>query len=358
MKVGIITFHNAINYGAVLQTYATQTIVQEYGHDVEVIDYHNKKIDRLYSLGIRNFIKKRCYLMPISWLRNYFFYKRKKSFKVFLREQLNISSERYYQGKKNYIGKYDIILIGSDQLWNKKITGGLDNVYWGEFETSPKMKKIAWSICMNNDNLTQEDIKYIIEHLNLFTAISVREKSLQKFLYSITCNKYIQTLDPTLMLQREQWENLCQPVSEHNYIAVYAVQDEEATISFAREVAKQLNKKILIIRSKANYYWTKENKEYCGPREFLSYIRYADFVVTTSFHGTVFSLVFQKQFVCPKFRSNTRIESLLNTLDVKHRVIEAGIEVRTLPAIDYSEVSNRLLIARQNTKQFIKQFLA
>ena len=62
MKVGIITFHNAINYGAVLQTYATQTIVQEYGHDVEVIDYHNKKIDRLYSLGIRSFIKKRCYL--------------------------------------------------------------------------------------------------------------------------------------------------------------------------------------------------------------------------------------------------------------------------------------------------------
>lgn len=360
MKVGIITFHNAYNYGAILQTYATQEIVKAYGHEVEVIDYQNNAINRHYDKNrfhIKTLPKRKFYRIPGYVVEKYFFWKRRKAYKQFIDKNIQYSRSRYYQGNSFFLKDYDIILLGSDQLWNKKITGGFDKVYWGEFDASTHTKKIAWSICMNETNTTKEENEFIVNHLNNFHAISVREHSLQIFLKTLTQKVFPHTLDPTLMLTKEKWEGLCHPVKESNYIAVYAVQNEKETIDYSRHIAHILNKKIVIIRSYSKRYWTEEEKEFAAPTDFLSYVKYADFVVTTSFHGTIFSLLFQKQFVCPIFRDNTRIESLLELVGLDERRIYPDIEIHNLKTIDYNTVCLKIEMAKKTTKNFLDSIL-
>ncbi len=356
MKIGILTFHNAYNYGAVLQAYATQEFVRSLGHEVEVIDYHNKNVDWHYDMRkfrIRGFLRS-TYRFPLYLIEKYFFWQRRKAYHRFFNEHMYLSKESYSEGENISLLGYDAILIGSDQLWNKRLTKGLDKVYWGQFKALPNTRVAAWSVCMNNIDLTEEDKSQIKEFLKNFTAISVREKSLQSFLQDLTDQTIWHTLDPTLILPSSQWVDLCHPVKESNYIAVYAVRKEKETVAFARKLAKQQGKKLIIIRSYCRWYLSAENKEYCGPAEFLSYIKNADYVVTSSFHGTVFSLLFQRQFVCPRLDGNVRIEDLLSTAGLSNRMVDNWRETCSLPPIDYNRLSVGFEIKKTETMNFLK----
>lgn len=346
MKIGILTFHNAYNYGAVLQAYATQEIVKSYGHEVEIINYHNIEVDRYY---IQRIPRRKFYRIPLALMRNYFFNKRKEAYEKFTDKYLYLTKGVLMSSEDVALDKYDVILIGSDQLWNKEITGGWDKMYWGDFKASPSTRKVAWSVCMNYTDIGEEDILFIKKHLESFDLISVRENDLLQFISSLTSKTVYQTLDPTLVLPSEHWEEVCHDVKEKGYIAVYAVQDEDKTIAFARKIASMQNKPLVIIRSYSKWYFTSENKEYAGPDDFLSYIRHADMVVTTSFHGVVFSVIYQKQFVCPIFRDNVRVGSLLESLHISERRVKSIDEYSSLPPLDYVRVKRDLNILREGT---------
>ncbi len=346
MKVGILTFHNAYNYGAVLQTYATQEIVKSRGHDVEIINYHNKKVDRYY---VKKIPRRKFYRIPLALIGKYFFNKRKEAYERFIDKYLHLTKEVLRSAENVTLDKYDVILIGSDQLWNKKMTGGWDKMYWGDFKTSPDTRKVAWSVCMNYTDLNEDDILFIKKHLENFELISVRESDLLSFISGLTSKKVYQTLDPTLVLPSARWEEVCHDVKERAYIAVYAVQDEEKAIDFARSIASKQNKKLVIIRSYSKWNLSSENKEYAAPDDFLSYIRHADMVVTTSFHGAVFSIIYQKQFVCPIFRDNVRVESLLESLHISDRRVKSVDECNNLRPIDYTRVKRDLNTLREGT---------
>lgn len=359
MKIGILTFHNAYNYGAVLQAYATQVLVESMGHKAEVIDYHNKAIDSHYSVRkfhSCDFLNSR-YRFPLYLMEKCFFWKRRNAYSAFLKKNINMSRKRCVQGEIFSFENYDVILIGSDQLWNKSLTGGIDRIYWGQFDTSAGTRKVLWSVCMNNMNVTTDETSLIKNFLKNFSAISVREVTLQAFISQLTDKKVWHTIDPTLLLSSQKWEEVCHPVKESNYIAVYAVRKEEETISFARKLASSLNKKLIIIRSYSKWYFSSENKEYCGPDDFLSYIKYADYVVTSSFHGTVFSLIFQRQFVCPVIDGNIRVEDLLLTAGLSNRFVKDWKEALLLSPIDYNNLSNQLELKRKETIDFLSNVL-
>lgn len=359
MKIGILTFHNAYNYGAVLQAYATQELMKSMGHEVELIDYHNANIDWHYEkrkFHLRSFLRS-TYKFPLYLLAIIFFWKRRKAYQEFADRHLKFSVKRYYKGDDISIEGYDVVLIGSDQLWNKNLTGGLDNMYWGQFKASPVTRKVAWSVCMNNVNLTESETEQIKNYLNNFTAISVREDTLQAFISKLTDKKVWHTLDPTLLLPSHEWEQICYPIKEKNYIAVYAVRKETETVAFAREIAKRRNKKLVIIRSYANWYFSIENKECCGPDAFLSYIKNADYVVTSSFHGTVFSLLFQRQFVCPRLDGNLRIEDLLCTVGLSNRLVDNWKDALSLSPINYENLSDALDIKKCESLCFLSNAL-
>lgn len=360
MKIGILTFHNAYNYGAVLQTYATQEIVRKYGHSVEIIDYHDAAIDRFYDkmkFHFKAMPKRNPKSLLVYLIAIYFNWRRNSAFKVFIKNNLILSKHKYLQGDKIDWSDYDVFLIGSDQLWNKSLTGGLDRIYWGQFDISVGARKVAWSVCMNTINMTTDETSLIKEYLKSFSAISVREDTLQAFISKLTKTKIWHTLDPTLLLPTQRWEDVCHPVKESNYIAVYAVRKEEETISFARQLALKLNKKLIIIRSYSLWHFSSENKEYCGPDDFLSYIKNADYVVTSSFHGTVFSLIFQRQFVCPMLDGNIRVEDLLKTAGLSDRFVRDCKEALSLPLIEYNHLSKQLELRKKETIDFLSNVL-
>lgn len=346
MKIGILTFHNAYNYGAVLQAYATQEIVKSRGHEVEIINYHNRKVDMHY---VKKFSYRKFYKIPLVLIGKFFFYKRKLAYERFINEYLQLTSNVIRSEENVTLDVYDVILIGSDQLWNKRLTGGWDKMYWGDFKTPSGTRKVAWSICMNNIDLNEDDILFVKKHLENFDLISVRESDLLSFISGLTTKSVYQTLDPTLVLPSANWENVCHDVKEKGYIAVYAVQDEEKAIAYARKIASLQKKSLIIIRSYSKWYFTKENKEFAGPDDFLSYIRYADMVITTSFHGAVFSVIYQKQFVCPLFRDNVRVKSLLDSLHISERIVKTMSDYHSLQPIDYARVNRDLDTLRGRT---------
>lgn len=360
MKVGILTFHNAYNYGAVLQTFATQELVKSMGHDTEVIDYHNKAVDAFYerrNLHWRT-LPKRNVVRLITFLVSACFNKRRQlAYRDFQSRHLHVSRGHYIQGSRPDLSHYDAILIGSDQLWNKNITNGFDDVYWGDFTAGPRTVRIAWSVCMNNLNLQAEELQYVKTHLKNFEMVSVREKPLQSLLSQLSQRQVFHTIDPTLMLPSQQWLSMCHEVREHDYIAVYAVRNEEQTVAFARETANRLNKKLVIIRSHSKHYISKENKEHGGPVEFLSYIRHADMVVTSSFHGTVFSMIFRKQFVVHDFDENVRVADLLERFGLTERMVASSRDAAVLPPIDYQNAAATLRQMRHDTQDFLERAL-
>lgn len=359
MRVGILTFHNAYNYGAVLQTYATQELVKSMGHEVEIIDYHNARIDRMYDkrkFHLKEFFKS-TYKFPLYLLEKYFFWRRRLAYNKFNKNCLQCSRNKYYQGDVISIKDYDAVLIGSDQVWNKRLTGGLDAVYWGNFESSSFTRIVAWSVCMNNMDFTESELKEIKNYLSNFTAISVREEALQGFISKLIGKRVLHTLDPTFLLPSTKWELLCHPVKEDDYIAVYAIRKADETINFARKISSALNKKLIIIRPYSRWYFSCENKEYCGPNDFLSYIKNASYVVTSSFHGTVFSLIFKRQFFCPALDVNLRVEDLLKTVGLSDRFVRGWEDALSLSPINYDTLPAALEVKKNETLSFLSNAL-
>ena len=341
-----------------LQAYATQEIVKKLGHEAIVIDYCNKAVEDVYNerkLHLRFIFRKRFWLTPKYIIEKYLYWKQRREYHSFNEKYINLSSKHGKSFKEDELKEYDLVLIGSDQLWNKKITGGFDRLYWGDFKTKPTAKIITWSISMNDLGLDENEKGYVRLHLENFSAISVREESLKTMLSDFTNKEIIQTLDPTLLLPRNKWEELCHPVKERDYIAVYAIQGEAETINLARAIGERMQKKVVVIHNYSRLMPGGGHIQCGGPCDFLSYIRFSDLVVTSSFHGTAFSLIFEKNFVCfePLGKENSRIRSLLRYYGLEEHIIK---DATTLPSFDRKWKD--IQMAKQSTLSFLKNALS
>lgn len=357
MKVGILTFHNAINYGAVLQTYATQEILKQLGCEAEVIDYHNLSTDEAYSgfsfKRLHKYNPKHFVAYVIDCLR---LKKRKNAFAEFSNSYLQLSKIRYNQGDDKAIDGYDDILIGSDQLWNTKITKGFDEVYWGNFKAQ-NANKIAWAISMNYMN-HDSDVDKIKSYLTNFYAISVREGTLKAWLEKITSKQINIVIDPTLVLSDKFWNKITPQNNYGEYILSFSVEFQDMVYNTAKELGKQTGLKVIYLKAYSDHKFGKNIIQYAGPLEFLSFVKYAKYVVTGSFHGTAFSIIFRKNFysVMDKSKPNTRVYSLLSTLGLNDRICEFN-EYKPLPDIDYTKVDKILNEKRQEAMSFLESSL-
>lgn len=364
MKIGILTFHNAYNYGAILQCYATQEMLKGMGHDVEVIDYHNHAIDKNYATNKYSYFRlpKRFWKWPSYFVTVFFYHKRLQSFDRFTSSFLKLSQKRYEYGRKHHFEGYDLILIGSDQLWNVDITRGFDDVYWGNFTKDENTKVLSWSISMNYVPDDIDSQNKIFQYLNNFDGISVREKKLQDILLSRYNKESVITLDPTLMLSVEKWNDLCSSIQKGiDYIAVYAV--ERSTFAITYEVARRLANKtkleIKIIKSYCDSDFSRKSVQDASPDEFLSYIRNSKYVVTSSFHGTAFSIIFHKRFFALSDingKQNDRINSLLFHTGLERCAINQNETFDNVPNIDFIGTDQKLHQLKIQTMKFLKQF--
>lgn len=345
-KVGITTFYKAYNYGAFLQTFALQKALED-KFDVTNINYTCEKIKKDYNLIKTNNIKK--IIKSIMFLPQNI--KRKYKFNKCIDKFIKLSD----------IGeKYDCVIAGSDQIWNIKLTGGYDRVY--SLEYFKNIKKVSYASSVGDESLISKNIEEYKKILNNVDIISVREESAKKELEELTDKEIKVNLDPTLLLSKKEWEKyLTNDDINQPYIFSYFVgvtQENYDTLNFLTE---KTNMKTISYSENPK---EKNILKKCftdDPFEFISKIKYADLVFVSSFHGTVFSIIFNKQFYCmpPKDKGN-RIINLLSKLGLSDRIINSKNDINNLDLdkkIDYSKVNSKLEKLRKESLDWLEQAL-
>lgn len=360
MKIGILTFHRANNYGAFLQAFALKHYLESPGHQVEIVDYWPEGHADAYRL------------FPRSWKHHPFLGKIKRLISIVLRfnrEKKRIDgmqrlvslyfglsdTPRYVTPESLKQISHDCIVYGSDQIWWKSILPGyegFDSVYWGEFVPA-SVRKIAYAPSMGIINLTEDNKIQIRTWLGNFNALSVRETGLYEAIHDLTDKEITVVSDPVFLLSKEDWSRFCYPINRSKkYILYYNL----LTSKEGDALVKMLKQKwgYDVVEVTGGVRTIKIGKRYVQTAdafEFISFIKDAEFVVTSSFHGTAFSIIFEKQFYATGFGQRVgRVKSLLSLLHIEERLIS---DVTCLPdkRIEYnmvSEAMNDLLLVSKN----------
>lgn len=359
MKIGILTFHYAYNYGAVLQAFATQKLLEFMGHTPEFIDYRNGTIVNSYEnlhFSWRNSYFKAPYLAIWALIKSKFQEKKERKFDLFKTNKINISNHTYTKADDVDVKDYDLVLIGSDQVWNPLLTGGLDKAYFGDLKRNPSTRIVSWSPSSLYLDFTEEELKQMANFIPNFSHISVRDENLQNIISKISNRNVEITLDPVLMIKPEIWKSMCHEVKENDYVLVYAVKHRDETWALATKIAKKFHKKIIEIKSniKADFHSSVRNT--CSPEDFLSYIYHADFVVASSFHGTVFSIIFEKQFInyVPGSIKDSRVLTILKSLGLDSRAVNENYDFNNISCeINYADAQIRLEFLQKKSNDFL-----
>ncbi|MCM1326108.1 MAG: polysaccharide pyruvyl transferase family protein [Bacteroidales bacterium] len=340
-KAGILTFHRARNYGAVLQAYALQKKVQKYC-ETDIIDYQNDEINR--GLKVWTGDAHRGLKQQIRAIAVFFYRLRKKiAFDQFIEHEMICSEAVEKENLKELSKRYDILISGSDQVWNNELTD-TDNSYFLDF-ASEKVKKLAYSVSMGDasNGLTEEQIALV----ESFDLVTVREKQAAKYL-GTQIEKDIQICcDPTLLLTAEEWEKITsKKLEKKKYIFLFMIEEQQDLIEYATEIARREGAK-LISNKKSISFWLHPS-----PKDFLSWIFYAEYVITNSFHGTVFSLLFHRPFACSGViaggKPKNRIVELLKLVNLANRLIE-NTQFQIESPIDWNLAEEQITNYRENS---------
>lgn len=306
MKIGIITFSSVLNYGAVLQAFALRRYITsiDLENEVYIIDYNPKYFqDKYKQPSLLSIIKH-------SKIKNYL-----AAWKCY--NDLKKKNNAFSQFKSLYFnfGKveqsYDYIVLGSDQIWNKKITGNcLDKYYWGNtyFESSTVISYAA----SFGDSLDIKDIPQVKYNLNHISYISVREKQSAETLNDIIHERDVRVVvDPVFLLSKEEWSAICKPINKRKFIFIYFFGNDEELFDKIEEYAKSNG--FDVVYCTTGYCNQPRYDNTTSPIEFISYIKEASLVITNSFHATAFSLIFGTNFISIKRQdgNNLRISNLL-----------------------------------------------
>lgn len=331
-NIKTITFHNAYNYGAMLQTYALQNKIKNLGYETEVIDFLSEELTKEYKVKLFNFsngIKS-----FISSLTSYSVRKKRAEiFEKFLKEKIKLTEKRYFtiEDLKKDNESFEICITGSDQVWNPAIV--YSPVYFLDFGNE-KMKRISYAASFGQEKILKEYEERVGKHLKKFNYISVREKSGINLVKELSGKNAVQVLDPVFLLSKDEWKKLENNIIkdfglENGYILVYSMEKNPLILETAEKLKKYLNKPIVVIYSSYGITTQIEilkskniNIPVAGPQEFVTLFVGADCIVTNSFHGTAFSIVFDKPFLSvPHSTRNTRLQSVLELLKLEKRFV-------------------------------------
>lgn len=366
MKVGVLTFSEADNYGAMLQAFALIQTIKSIGCDCSLIRYRNKNIWKSYNyVGLSerhsflNYLKKNFELC--------LFKKRKQAFEEF-RAQCNITKVFSEDDVYSLAKIYDKFVVGSDQVWNPRNT--LNDKHFLLDFISDSNKKISYAASFGNVRYFNEFGENALKLLDDFSYISCRENDGSIFIKE-KLNKPAQVvLDPVLLLDKKSWNNVIYDKSNIHaeYIFVYSLQPNIELIKYVSLLSKNLHLRVIVIPAIINSVFKnkriKRSKVVlnAGPNEMLELIKNAKCVVTDSFHGTALSIVFEKQFCVfkdhKKDNTNSRIETMLNALNLLDRcTVDCGCNIDIMSPIDYKSVNSILEKKRAEAVSYLKKSL-
>ena len=363
MKAGLVTFYHIHHYGALLQAAATERAVESLGGACEIIDYYVNQNNDLFRkpTGVGSAAADVHTALHYKALRD-----RYQRFERFSKDHLRISGHRFESLEELRSAElpYDLILSGSDQIWNPKIfpDGRFDPVFFGAFSTR---RKIAYAPSFGVPHIPEGMEEELRSYLEQFSHISARERQGREIVKEITGKDVPVVLDPTLLLTAEQWSAMAAPLDRSGgYILCYCISKPGALAPYIQRLAEETGLPVVQlcgIRQKVH------PKAACvldaGPSEFLGLFQNASYVCTNSFHGTVFSVQFQKPFftaVAPSELAapeSSRTFSILSRLGLTERIIGTGATAGLDDTIDWADVDRRLRAARQSSLDYLRAAL-
>ena len=371
-KIGIITYHKFYNYGSMLQAFALQRYLEDNGADAEIINYTIK--DNKENKGDILVSRLRRMFNPIK--RETMFFKlknpaiiqsHKERFDDFYSKYIKLGNKEYATEKelKEDLPNYDIYMVGSDQMWNPYIKIR-SNAFYLSFVPDDKIK-VSYAPSIGGkiiSNIYQKEMK---QYLERFDYLSCRDKIGSEILSKLLNREVKTVVDPTLLLNRDYWSKLLKPKEniEERYIVCYFLGNKRENIEWAINLGKKLGIKVYFIYSLANDIIKGLNYLFdVGPQEFLWLIKNAQYVCTDSFHGTIFSINFGKQFFSFTKRKdgegsdNNRIYQVLEEFGITDRLIKNEKNLNLVDNnIEYDKVDKILEEKIKESKKYLEYII-
>lgn len=364
MKIGTLAYHNAINYGAILQVLALQKIVESLGCECEVVDYASPAVELRYRrLKFREArtLKSYCAQFLTSRRLN----RKKAAFREFAERYLTLSpkAERV---DADFVSRYDAAIVGSDQVFNPKNTFG-DATFLFDWEAGAK--KIAYGASVGNvDYFELWRSQYGVDYqklLSRFDALSFRERDAAEFAEKALNRPCATVADPTLVVGADFWKRFVRPVFDGDYIFVYNLGNIPGLVEIVKKVAKQTGLQVVVSNGalKGDLLLRKfRNESSLSPNDFIAAIAGAKRVVTDSFHGTVFSALLHKDFYSvvnpsPTIQTNSRIRNLLSQIGLSDRIATDAASFSFRDAPDFDEVDAKMEAIRQSSLAWLRAAL-
>lgn len=343
--ISIITLHDICNPGSVYQAYALNKFIRDCGYDCNVIDYvpsysyvGNRKIRGIVKNILFGRIQKRI----------------KQKYKNFISKNIKLTEKKYckYVELLKNQPKADLYIAGSDQLWNRAYDCGNDEAFYLSFIQNTA--KISYATSLGKKDVSKEDLSFISERIRDYKYLSVREKSGCSMLEEFLGRPVQWVCDPVFLLNKEEYEKFATPRMEEKYIVIYlsaASRLLESVIVYA----KLQGYKVVLLGGNITRCSCDIHIKDMGPEDFISYLIYADVIISSSFHATAFSHIFEKKFgvILPQ-GNGERIESLLSLSSLQNQVIKSDLDIaNAFKEIDYSNALDRLSPFIESSKVYL-----
>lgn len=364
-KIGIITVHRNVNYGANLQAFASCKYINSLGYNAEIIDYYPKEIDK------NNYL--------FSWMKNSYDCGKTKSIihnlklviaLVILAPGCNKRLKRFYAFRKNKCklspiyenyreienGGYTDVVCGSDQIWSPEITKGIRPVYFGDIPGVEN--RISYAASLGRAVYNKAEAEKASRLIQDIDYVSVREETSVEYIKEISGEKVADVCDPVFLLSKEEYERIAEPIKvKKPYLLVYSVIGNQTMLSAAKKYAEKKGMTLVEICQTKNYRERHIQISAASPEQFLGAFINAEIVVTNSFHGTAFSLIFEKEFyVFDAKKHKDRISDLLRGVNLENRIFE--IDIKECSPIDYKIVKKNYSSYIESSKQFLHTALS
>ena len=357
-RIAILTFHNTTNYGASLQVFALQKYLKNIGENVFVLDYSNNRImqnhKRISFFGQTINLKSIMLYFLIGAQKN----KKNDAFEKFSEKMISLSEKRYNKFTiKDSNTEFDTIIVGSDQVWNYRITNN-DSTYLLDFVDEDKVLS-SYAGSFGVEELPEELIPTYSTLLKRINFLSVRETHGQKIIHDILGKSVPVVLDPIFLLEKSDWNKIALYSGPSNlkYILLYVFGRPKNLFKVARKISKVTGWRIYIIgfdyRREFGFHYLGN----VGPQEFVGYLMNAAIVLTNSFHGTALSINLNKQFYMdflPEITGvNSRLSYLVELFQLQNRIIHCDNSVDLNEKIDYSKINKIIEVERRNAFDFL-----
>lgn len=366
MKIATITFNHAHNHGSMLQAYALQQFVCKLCKEEKVpveytlIDFDTELQRELYNIFKSDFSVKSIIKNLLSVIHYRALKSRYLKFEDFIHSKCNLSKRYSTMEQLNSEAPLaDVYISGSDQLWNVR-SQDFSDVFYLPFVKSGKRISYAASFGPLKIDWIRYDAEKYASLLSAYNSVSVREEGSADNVEMLTGRRPVVHVDPTFLLTADEWRKIQSKALYKNgkYILLYCLEPTKNQLKMAKAISKKLNLPIVVLRynNKNDWFNAFVHKYDAGPTDFLAYVDHAALVLTSSFHGTAFSLIYNKSFYVFSGLTDNRISTILKNVGLEKRSIDSFADISrvSLEAINTKSINEFLDQERKRSATYLK----